>query len=361
MRKHFLRCLLKLASSRVGQRSSIQSLMMNRLSPGLFLDAVNSYQRTAAIKAAIELDLFTAIGQGHETSQELALSCGASERGMRILSDYLVVMGFLRKKRGRYGLTIDSAMLLDRRSPAYLADAMEFFLSPMVTDGFRDVTAVVRKGGTLLPEAGTITPDHHVWVKFARAMAPMTAVPAKKMARLVDKRPEQKLKVLDVAASHGMYGIEIARRNKRAEVVAIDWECVLAVAKENALKAGIDNRYSTIPGSAFEVDYGRGYDLILLTNFLHHFDMTTCERLLEKVHAALAPHGRAVTVDFVPDAGRVSPPGPAAFCMTMLGTTPNGDAYTYDEFKRMLSNAGFVRSELRPLVSNFQQMIISYK
>jgi hypothetical protein len=43
----------------------------------------------------------------------------------------------------------------------------------------------------------------------------------------------------------------------------IDWECVLAVAKENALKAGIDNRYSTIPGSAFEVDYGWGYDLIL--------------------------------------------------------------------------------------------------
>ena len=61
--------------------------MMNRLSPGLFLDAVNSYQRTAAIKAAIELDLFTAIGQGRETSQALALSCGASERGMRILSD----------------------------------------------------------------------------------------------------------------------------------------------------------------------------------------------------------------------------------------------------------------------------------
>src|SRR4030095_6967501 len=107
----------------------------------------------------------------------------------------------------------------------------------------------------LLPEAGTIAPDHHVWVNFARAMAPMISVTAKKMARLVDKSSAQKLEVLDVAASHGMYGIEIARRNKRAQVVAIDWECVLAVAKENALKAGISNRYSTIPGSAFEVDY----------------------------------------------------------------------------------------------------------
>ena len=158
MRKHFLKCLLKLASSRIGQRSRIQSLMMNRLSPALFLETVNSYQRTAAIKAAIELDLFTAIGEGRETSQALALRCGASERGMRILSAYLVVIGFLRKKKGRYGLTVASAMLLDRRSPGYLADSIEFFLSPMLTDGFRDVTAVVRKGGTLLPEAGTIAP-----------------------------------------------------------------------------------------------------------------------------------------------------------------------------------------------------------
>ena len=98
MRKHFLSCLLKLASSRIGQRSSIQLLVMNRLSPALFLDTVNAYQRTAAIKAAIELDLFTAIGEGRETSQALALRCGASERGMRILSDYLVVIGFLRKR-----------------------------------------------------------------------------------------------------------------------------------------------------------------------------------------------------------------------------------------------------------------------
>jgi len=132
--------------------------MMNRLSPGLFLDAVNSYQRTAAIKAAIELDLsFTAIGQGHETSQELALSCGASERGhaypFRLFSGH---WDFLRKKRGRYGLTIDSAMLLDRRSsPRIWRMQWSSSSSPMVTDGFRDVAAVVRKGGTLLPEAGT--------------------------------------------------------------------------------------------------------------------------------------------------------------------------------------------------------------
>src|SRR5437660_7586728 len=138
MRKHFLRGLLKLASSRIGQRSSIQLLVMNRLSPALFLDTVNAYQRTAAIKAAIELDLFTAIGEGRETSQALALRCGASERGMRILSDYLVVIGFLRKKRDRTSLTVVPPMCLNRACLGNLPD-------PLESSFRRCLTAVLRK------------------------------------------------------------------------------------------------------------------------------------------------------------------------------------------------------------------------
>ena len=57
-------------------------------------------------------------------------------------------------------------------------------------------------------------------------------------------------------------------------MVALDWASVLEVAKENAQAAGVADRYTTLEGSAFDVDYGSGYDLVLLTNFLHHFDQT---------------------------------------------------------------------------------------
>ncbi|WP_456341456.1 methyltransferase family protein [Tolypothrix bouteillei] len=66
-------------------------------SPALFLSTVNAYQRTAAIKAAIELDVFTAIGSGVEEATSLAQKCQTSERGMRILCDYLAIAGFLIK------------------------------------------------------------------------------------------------------------------------------------------------------------------------------------------------------------------------------------------------------------------------
>lgn len=329
--------------------------------PQLFFQTINAYQRTEGLKAAIELDVFTGIGEGKTSAGEIAERSGASERGIRILCDFLCVMGFLSKEGQRYKLTQDSAVFLDKRSPAYLGGTVEFLLSPTLTEGFKDFTAAVRKGGTAASEEGTIAPDHPVWVKFARAMAPMMALPSQLMAKLVDEKADRKLKILDIAAGHGLYGIAFAQNNPQAEVVAVDWSNVLEVAKENARNAGVAARYSTIEGSAFDVEYGSGYDLVLLTNFLHHFDPPTCEKLLQKVHAALAGDGRAVTLEFVPNEDRISPPDAAAFSVMMLGSTPTGDAYTFSELETMASNAGFERSELHPLPPTLQQAIISYK
>jgi hypothetical protein len=120
-------------------------------------------------------------------------------------------------------------------------------------------------------------------------------------------------------------------------------------------------RYHTIPGSAFEVDFGTGYDLVLFTNFFHHFDPPTCELLMKKALASLNKGGRAVTLEFVPNEDRISPPVQAAFSLMMLVTTPAGDAYTFTEYEQMFGNAGYARSELRDLTMSPQRLIISYK
>lgn len=330
-------------------------------SPQLFFQTINAYQRTEALKAAIELEVFTAIGEGNTTISQLAQRCDTSERGMRILCDYLCIIGFLSKHGTNYGLTQDSAVFLDKRSPAYLGGATEFMSTEKLTDNFKNFADVVRNGGSLDPDGGTVAPDNPIWVKFARAMAPMIAMPAQLMAKLVDPAADQKLKILDIAAGHGLFGIAFATNNKEAEIVALDWPKVLEVARENASNAGVADRYSTIEGSAFDVDYGNGYDLVLLTNFLHHFDPPTCETLLRKVHASLAEGGRAVTLEFVPNEDRISPPDAAAFSVMMLGSTPSGDAYTFSELERMFANAGFISSEVHELPPTIQQAVISQK
>jgi 2-polyprenyl-3-methyl-5-hydroxy-6-metoxy-1,4-benzoquinol methylase len=330
-------------------------------SPLLFFQTINAYQRTEALKAAIELDVFTAIGEGAKTAADIARRCDASERGTRILCDYLTIMGFLNKDGNNYSLTQDSAVFLDQRSPAYLGGTIEFMSTDRLTDNFKNFAEVVRKGGSIDEEGGTVAPDNPIWVKFARGMAPMIAMPAEIMAKLVDPAGNSKLKTLDIAAGHGLFGIAFAKNNPQAEIVALDWPKVLEVAQENATKAGVSNRYSTIPGNAFDVDFGAGYDLVLLTNFLHHFDPPTCETLLRKVYGSLNEGGRAVTLEFVPNEDRISPPEAASFSVMMLGSTPSGDAYTFSELEKMFANAGFTRSELHPLPPSIQQVVISYK
>jgi 2-polyprenyl-3-methyl-5-hydroxy-6-metoxy-1,4-benzoquinol methylase len=330
-------------------------------SPVLFFQTINAHQQTEALKAAIELEVFTAIGEGNTSAADIAKRVGGSERGVRILCDFLTIHGMLTKQDNKYGLTLDSSVFLDKRSPAYLGGATEFLASPKLTAGSRDLAGAVRRGGTTMEDDGTIGPDNPVWVTFARAMAPMMVMPSQLLAGLVDPQADRKLKILDIAAGHGLYGLAFAAKNPQAEITALDWSAVLEVAKENAAKAGVTDRYKTIEGSAFDVDFGTGYDLVLLTNFLHHFDPPTNETLMRKVHAALADRGRAVTLELVPNDDRVTPPESATFAMIMLASTPSGDAYTFAELEGIAANAGFSKSTVHPLPPTAQTAVISEK
>src|SRR5882762_8305685 len=120
------------------------------------------YVLTESVKAAIELEIFTAIGEGNGTAAEIAKRGNASERGTRILCDFLCIMGFLNKEGNRYSLTQDSAIFLDKRSPAYLGGITEFISTPELTDGFKNFAEIVRKGGTMMSENGTVSPENPI-------------------------------------------------------------------------------------------------------------------------------------------------------------------------------------------------------
>jgi len=282
------------------------------LTPGLVFEMLNAHQRTAALKAAIELDIFRAVGEGPGDLASIARHCSASERGIRILCDFLTICGVLTKADGRYRHTPTSAAFLDPRSPSSLASIAQFLGNPVMREPYDHLAEIVRAGRTVLPGDGSVEPENPIWVQFAETMAPMMAPMVGPLGAVVLDGHDGPMRVLDIAAGHGLFGIEIAKQNPQARVTGLDWAPVLRVALDNARKAGVQDRYDMLPGSAFEVDFGGPYDAVLLTNFLHHFDPPTCVGLLKKVHAVLRPGGRAATLEFVPNEDRVSPPMPAA-------------------------------------------------
>ena len=328
--------------------------------PERIFQTLNAYQATAALKAAIELDIFSAIAGGSDTAARIAERADAAERGVRILCDYLTVHQFLTKQGDRYALTTESQLFLVRQSPAYVGGMASFIAGEHLVGAFIGTfTESVRQGTTTMPDEGSMTAEHPMWEDFARGMAALAAPSAEAIVQLTGAAALETCKVLDIAASHGVFGIAFAKANPRAEVYACDWKNVLPFARERAEREGVADRFHEIPGSAFDVDFGADFDVVLVPNFFHHFDRPTNERLMRKVHAALKTGGRCVTLEFVPDESRVSPPQEAAFSLVMLGSTRAGDAYTFSEYQQMFANAGFSRSEIHP--TPIQHIIISHK
>ena len=327
--------------------------------PERIFNAINAYQQTEAIKTAVELGIFTAIAEGNRTVGTIAKRCAAAERGVRTLCDFLTIHGFLTKEGTAYALAPESALFLDCHSPAYIGDAIDFLLTAHVRECNARLTEAVRRGGTALGE-GTLTPENPDWVKFAQAMMPLMHRPAEMMATELRKGGEAH-KVLDIAASHGIFGIAVAKENPGAHIYAADWKNVLEVASTNARAMGVGDRYHLLPGSAFETDFGGGYDLVLIPNFLHHFDIPTCTTFMRKVYAALEPGGRVAIAELVPNPNRVTPPAAAAFSMMMLATTPAGDAYTFAELEQVSKDAGFARVELAPQEIGLDRLVTAYR
>jgi len=336
--------------------------MQPSVSPVRFFETMHAYQQTAALKAAIELELFTEIEAGTGTVADVAQRITAPERGVRAICDFLVICGFLHKKLGkpdaRYTLTPDSAMFLSKKSAAYLGSATIFLANESVTEPFRDLAAVVRAGGPVKSNPG-VDQELPMWADFARGMAPLMYIVAEQTENLIHS--ESPAKVLDLAAGHGLFGIMVAKKNPKARVVALDWPSVLTVAHENAMKFGVSERHALLAGNALEVSFGEGYDVALVTNLLHHWDRTTIHFFLRKVREALVPGGRVVIVEFAPNDDRVTPPPSASFVLNMFANTPGGDAYTVSEHMEMLRTVGFSDAEVHALPPTPQTAIIAVK
>src|SRR5580704_594640 len=169
---------------------------------------MNRYQHTMALKGAIELEIFTHISDGATSAAEIAKRSKASERGTRILCDFLTIMGFLTKQDGAYGLTPDSALFLNKKSPAYMGSITGFLTNDTMLNSFRDIASLVRKGGTNLEGEGTVAAENPIWVEFARTMVPNLTMPATVV--VVRERGVGSRKVPRSAAGQGLLGRWIA-------------------------------------------------------------------------------------------------------------------------------------------------------
>ena len=307
-------------------------------------DISRGYVKTALLRTAFELRLFDELTDGPVDAETLATRKGVHPRGMRILLDALTAIGLLHTREGGYSLLPGGSELLVTGGSQYFGNAMRLSASDWEWDAQKRLIDAVRHGGTVA-ETHALTPEFDYWQDFANHTSWFNNGAVELMAdHLVPWAKERdSVDVLDIACSHGGYGLTFAQREPRATVTGLDWPNILEITGRNAERLGVGDRFRKLPGDMFTVDLGGPYDIVMLTNVLHHFSEQTATELLRRVATAVKPGGRIAVVGhtYEEDDTPSTNPLPYMFSVIMLVQTHDGETHSVPTYRRMLTDAGF--------------------
>jgi ubiquinone/menaquinone biosynthesis C-methylase UbiE len=302
-----------------------------------------SFAPSRILTAAVQLGVFSHLAAGRETAADVARAAGASERGMAMLLDALAGLQLLTKAGGRYRLTPLSAQYLVRESPDYTGAMME---EDSLWESWGKLTEAVRTGRPPRRVEQQAEAERFFPI-LIRSLHVMNREPARRTAQALGAggaRPGAR--VLDVACGSGVWGIAYAEADRQARLTLQDFPAVLEHTRGYLERAGVLDRCDFLPGDLKRVDFGADrYDVALLGNIVHSEGEASSRDLFARLHRALAPGGRVVVIDMVPDEGRTGPPFALIFALNMLVNTETGGTYTLSEYTRWLQGAGFRRVE----------------
>jgi ubiquinone/menaquinone biosynthesis C-methylase UbiE len=303
---------------------------------------------TRTLATALELDLFTEISKGATTIPALSKAVRAPERGVRMVVEALVSLGLLTRAGSGFALAPDAAQFLVRTSPAFMGELL-LFNATGIEPAWRSLTEVVRTGTPVKaldrPQEGIATWHQLVDALFALGF-PAAQVLGAELAR---ERPGEALRLLDVAAGSGVWGIGAATANPKVTITIQDLPETLEHARRWVDRMKVADRAAYLPGDLRVVDFGEAaFDVAVLGHICHSEGPVHTQKLLRNVARALKPGGTIAIAEFVPDADRSGPPASLLFAINMLVHTTEGDTFTFPQFREWLEAAGFEAARQLP-------------
>ncbi|MBL8037740.1 SAM-dependent methyltransferase [Nitrospira sp. CMX1] len=308
-----------------------------------FRDTISDYRLPRVLLAALELDLFTVIGDRHWTMPTLAKELNVSERGLSILCRNLASAGVLHKRDCVYRNSTLGATALNANHRAYRGGYLNLIRSHW-TDWLRLVESV--RSGLPIDHDVPDGPDYRR--QFTWAMHHRTLEIAPAIAAQLQLGQAQTL--LDLGGGPGTYALAFLAKNPRLRATVCDREAALEVAKEIASTHKARGRLSYLPIDFSKEQIPGTYDVIWYSNVLHIYSPKENQAIFRRVRAALNPGGRFIIQDaFLHDREGLYPVEASLFAASMLLFTERGNTYTASETATWLRQAGFVSIKPVPI------------
>ena len=277
----------------------------------------------AAIHLARELGVIARISEAPADPAAVATYCGLTPQGAAALLSALAGLDLL--KLGDDG----------RFRPAYsgLVQLVEL-LRPWAC------LQPVLRGQPRPANAATIAGSESLYPSLVPQIGALFRPSAEQAAKLL---AQPGLRVLDIGAGAAPWSLALAAREPSSTVTAVDLPAVMTSTRTAVRKAGFEDRYEFVEGSAFDVDWGEPatYDLALIANVCHLFGENTNLQLLRRVADALRPAGRIAIVDILPTERGDGPRPAVLYALGLVLRTSSGRIYPYSTFRRWLGQEGF--------------------
>jgi len=316
--------------------------------PAYVIQTLLAYKKSALLRAGIELGVFARLAAQPATADEIARDLELAPRGSRILLNALVSIDALEEADGIYRLAPVTAETLDPAREGYLGNVSVCLTSPWEWEAMGRLPDAVRRGGPVTAEHVDKL-DFPYFEEFAVHGTALSGPMAARVAGTIDDWAAQRerLHVLDLACGMGVYGFTIAQRHPQARVWSVDSSEVLKITEKHAARMGVADRAETIAGDMFTLDLGGPYDLVLITNVLHHYSPERATELLRRAAEVTNPGGKLILVGLTADDGPVRDnPDAHLFSLLMLVWTEYGEAPSVGYFQRLLSSTGYKDMQL---------------
>jgi ubiquinone/menaquinone biosynthesis C-methylase UbiE len=315
-----------------------------QLDPAPLMQMSFSFAPSRILSAAVQLDIFSKIAAGAQTAGEIAKAADISERGTRMLLDALRGFELLTKHKDAYALSPMAAKFLVRDSPDYLGAMFEN------NDHWEAWTKLPEAIRTGKPARAVFDPSEaeKFFSVLTRSLHVQNRIPAQRLAKLLGIGTSHKgVHVLDVGCGSGVWSIAIAEADPAAHVTAQDLPKVLDQTRGYVERHDVVKQYDFMPGDLHSLTLPAAkYDVVLLGHIIHSESESSALELFKLLKPSLKPGGRLAIIDMIPNDERSGPPFPLIFALNMLVYTHEGGTYTFSEYKKWLTDAGYASVEL---------------
>ena len=312
-----------------------------QVTPERLMELSFAYAPPLIISAGVSNKVFDSLEDGAKTPGQIAEETGASARALGILMNALVGLGLLKKDRqGKYSLTPESAAFLLSKKPGTHAG---FFgtIAPQLISRWLRLSDIVREGRPVVA-VNQETEGTEFFSQLVENIIPMSYPPAQKLGdHLKLAKAKNEIRVLDLGAGSGIWGIALAQKSPRVRVTAVDWAGMIPTTKRITQKFGVGDRFNYAEGDMLEATFGSGYDIATLGHILHSEGEDRSRRLLSKIFRALKSGGTIAIAEWLVNNDRTKPLPSLMFAVQMLVNTEKGDTFSFNQIKNWLEEAGF--------------------